>query len=47
MGKQYLTIRITEEETQKLKEFCTGTGRTQSDVVRSFIRKLEELGKFV
>ena len=47
MGKQYLTIRVTEDETNKLKEFCTKSGRTQSDVIRSFIRKLDELERFV
>jgi hypothetical protein len=47
MPEQYLIIRITEDETNKLKGFCTKSGRTQSDVISSFIRKLEDLKRFV
>jgi len=41
MSKTYLTVRIEDAEKERLREFCQQTGRTQSDVVREFIRKLK------
>jgi len=41
MAKVPLTVRIEDIEMARLKEFCSETGRTQSDVVRELIRRLK------
>lgn len=41
MVKIPLTIRIEESEMEILKAFCDTTGRTQTDVLREFIRSLK------
>lgn len=40
MPTKALTVRITEDEMKILKEYCIKAERTQSDVVREFIRSL-------
>jgi predicted DNA-binding protein len=35
-----LTIRLTEEEKEILKNYCNQTARQQSEVIREFIRSL-------
>lgn len=40
MGKYNLNVRISERERQILDEYCQLEQRTQSDVVREFIRGL-------
>jgi predicted DNA-binding protein len=42
MGKYNLNVRISEEERQMLDEYCQQVQRTQSDVVREFIRSLSK-----
>lgn len=37
-----LTIRLTESEIQLLKAYCKRVHRTQTDVLRGFIRNLED-----
>lgn len=37
-----LTVRVTIDELAILKEFCAKTARSQTDVVREFIRTLED-----
>jgi predicted DNA-binding protein len=41
MTKVPLTVRIEGSEMEHLKNFCSQTGRTQSDVIRDLIRKLK------
>lgn len=41
MGKNMLNVRITDEERQLLNDYCETVGRTQSDVIREFIRSLK------
>ncbi|XZN95351.1 MAG: ribbon-helix-helix protein, CopG family [Microcoleus sp.] len=36
-----LTIRCSDEEYEKLAEYCKLTNRTQNDVFREFIRKIK------
>lgn len=45
MGKYNLNVRISEEERQILDEYCLAVERTQSDVIREFIRTLERKAK--
>jgi predicted DNA-binding protein len=33
-----ITIRLPEEEKQPFEEYCASIGRTQTDVLREFIR---------
>jgi len=40
MVKIPLTIRIEELELEYLKEYCLQTGRTQTDVLREYIRTI-------
>jgi predicted DNA-binding protein len=42
MGKYNLNVRISEEERQILDEYSGQVQRTQSDVVREFIRSLQK-----
>ena len=42
MGKYNLNVRISQQERQLLDEYCAVVERTQSDVIREFIRSLEE-----
>jgi hypothetical protein len=41
MSKKMLTIRATESELEILASYARRHGRTQSDVVREFLRSLE------
>ena len=41
MSKKHLTVRIEETERAILSQFCKQVGRTQSDVVREFVRSLK------
>lgn len=45
MGKYNLNVRISAEERQTLDEYCLSVDRTQSDVVREFIRTLKRKTK--
>jgi predicted DNA-binding protein len=40
MPEKQLHIRISEEEYEKFLRYCKKKKRTQSDVVREFIRSL-------
>lgn len=40
MSKNTLNVRISDQEKQILDEYCAALERTQSDVVREFIRSL-------
>ena len=42
MMKKMLTIRATETELSILARFADQSGRTQSDVLREFLRSLEK-----
>ncbi len=42
MGKYNLNVRITEDEREIVNEYCEQEGRSQSDVVREFIRSLRK-----
>jgi hypothetical protein len=42
MGKYNLNVRISEQERQILDEYCAVAQRTQSDVIREFIRSLKQ-----
>jgi predicted DNA-binding protein len=42
MGKYNLNVRISEDERQILDEYSEQVQRTQSDVVREFIRSLKK-----
>lgn len=42
MGKYNLNVRISEQERQILDEYCQASQRTQSDVIREFIRMLSK-----
>lgn len=37
-----LTIRLPEEELKLLKNYCSQKSRTQTDVLREFIRNLNK-----
>ncbi len=37
-----LTIRLPVKELEVLKRYCEGKSRTQTDVLREFIRSLEK-----
>jgi outer membrane protein assembly factor BamA len=41
MGKYNLNVRISQQERQILDQYCAAVERTQSDVIREFIRSLE------
>lgn len=41
MGKYNLNVRITEDERQIINEYCEQEERSQSDVVREFVRSLK------
>jgi hypothetical protein len=41
MSKKMLTIRAPESELEILAEYARRHGRTQTDVVREFLRSLE------
>lgn len=36
-----LTIRIPDEELEILKQYCEQTDRTQTEIIRSYIRSLK------
>ena len=39
---KHLTIEITEKESELLKQFCEQEKRTQTEVVRAYIRSLSK-----
>ncbi|GAB1540888.1 hypothetical protein NUACC21_35570 [Scytonema sp. NUACC21] len=45
MPKHILNVRINDEERQILIEYCNAVERTQSDVIREFIRSLKKKTK--
>jgi chorismate mutase len=45
MGKNNLNVRITDQERQILNNYCEAVDRTQSDVIREFIRSLQKKTK--
>jgi len=38
-----LTVRISEDESKVLKEYCSKTCRTQTNIIRGFIRGLKDI----
>lgn len=38
--KQWVTIKISEQEMQNLEAYCQQTKRTKTDLIREMIRKL-------
>jgi predicted DNA-binding protein len=42
MAKTHLSLRLEESELELLRAYVKKTGRTQSDVLREFIRSLKE-----
>ena len=40
-GRNFITFEATDEEKEILKEYCQQEGRTQTDVLRSYIRTLK------
>ncbi len=47
MSRYNLNVRISEQEREILDEYCVSADRTQSDVIREFIRSLESKSKKV
>lgn len=45
MGRYNLNVRISEQEREILDRYCAVVDRTQSDVIREFIRSLESKAK--
>ncbi|PHV63239.1 ribbon-helix-helix protein, CopG family [Cyanobacterium aponinum] len=45
MAKVQLSVRVEEYEMKLLIKYAKKTGRTKTDVVREFIRSLENSGK--
>jgi hypothetical protein len=41
MGKHVLNVRISEDERKILNDYCEAVERTQSDIIREFIRSLQ------
>lgn len=41
MNDRAITFRAPEAEAARLKAYATASGRTQSDILREFIRSLE------
>lgn len=41
-NKDLVNFRVTKDEKEILQEYCTLTGRTQTDVFREFIRSLRQ-----
>jgi hypothetical protein len=40
-GRNFVTFEATDEEKQVLKAYCEQEGRTQTDVLRAYIRSLK------
>lgn len=45
MGKYNLNVRISSEERKIFDDYCDAVERTQSDVIREFIRSLQKKTK--
>ena len=45
MTKTHLSLRLEKSELEILRDYVRQTGRTQSDVLREFIRSLQEKSK--
>ena len=43
---KHLTIEISDKEAEILRRYCKQEQRTQTDVIRSYIRSLESLVDF-
>ena len=41
MGRYNLNVRISQQEREIIDQYCAIVDRTQSDVIREFIRSLE------
>ncbi|WP_088893206.1 ribbon-helix-helix protein, CopG family [Leptolyngbya ohadii] len=41
MSKVAITVRISDEELEKLKAYCEQESRTQTEVIREMIRGLK------
>nr|RNJ65035.1 MAG: ribbon-helix-helix protein, CopG family [Leptolyngbya sp. IPPAS B-1204] len=41
MAKTVLNVRVEESEMELLKRYCEQAGRTQTDVVREWLRSLK------
>jgi predicted DNA-binding protein len=42
MAKVHLSLRLEESELEILRTYVKQTGRTQSDVLREFVRSLKD-----
>lgn len=40
-GRNFITFEATDEEKETLKAYCEQEGRTQTDILRSYIRSLK------
>lgn len=40
-GEKFLTVRITDAEMEKMKQYCSQENRTQTDVIRAYLRSLK------
>jgi hypothetical protein len=40
-GRNFITFEATDDEKEILKAYCEQEGRTQTDVLRSYIRTLK------
>jgi len=41
-SKESVNIRLPKHEKEKLDRYCKSVGRSQTDVIREFIRSLPE-----
>jgi hypothetical protein len=41
--KKLINVRVTEEEARLLADYAASVGRSQTDVLREFIRSLQAL----
>lgn len=39
-GEKPLTVKVTLQEMENLKHYCELEGRTQTDVIRAYLRSL-------
>jgi hypothetical protein len=39
-GEKPLTVKVTVQEMENLKHYCELEGRTQTDVIRAYLRSL-------
>ncbi|NJR52171.1 MAG: ribbon-helix-helix protein, CopG family [Leptolyngbyaceae cyanobacterium CSU_1_3] len=41
-SKEFVQVRLPKTEKEKLDNYCKQVGRTQTDVIREFIRSLPD-----